>query len=103
MDRENRRLIEDYRRNEAGPLENNLIDELMNGELDRQEFLTRATMFGLSLGTIGLLLGNGESRLRRAAGRPGRRHAPGRAHGRWLARAVPAQRRWRARAGRHPR
>lgn len=57
MDRENRRLIEAYRRTEAGPLENNLIDELVNGELDRREFITRATMFGLSLGTIGLLLG----------------------------------------------
>jgi peptide/nickel transport system substrate-binding protein len=58
MDRENRHLIEAYRRTEAGPLENNLIDELVNGELDRREFITRATMFGLSLGTIGLLLGN---------------------------------------------
>ncbi len=57
MDRENRRQIEVYRRTEAGPLENNLIDELVNGELDRREFITRATMFGLSLGTIGLLLG----------------------------------------------
>ena len=47
MDRESRRQIEAYRRNEAGPLENNLIDELMNGELDRREFITRATMFGL--------------------------------------------------------
>jgi peptide/nickel transport system substrate-binding protein len=57
MDRENRRLVEAYRRTEAGPLENNLIDELVNGELDRQEFLRRAAMFGLSLGTVGLLLG----------------------------------------------
>ena len=34
--------IEEYRRTEAGPLENNLIDELVGGELDRQEFLQRA-------------------------------------------------------------
>ncbi len=61
MDRENRRLVEAYRRTEAGPLENNLIDELVNGELDRQEFLKRATMFGLSLGTIGLLLGKADT------------------------------------------
>ena len=53
MDRETRRLIEEFRRNEAGPIENNLIDELVGGELDRQEFLRRATMFGLSVGTIG--------------------------------------------------
>ena len=53
MDRETRRQIEEYRRTEAGPLENNLIDELVDGELDRQEFLARATMFGLSVGDDG--------------------------------------------------
>lgn len=57
MNRELRRTIEAYRHDEAGPLENNLIDELVNGELDRQEFLQRAGMFGLSLGTMGALLG----------------------------------------------
>jgi peptide/nickel transport system substrate-binding protein len=56
MDRETRRQIDEYRRNEAGPLENNVIDELVGGELDRQEFLRRATMFGLGAGTIGALL-----------------------------------------------
>ena len=57
MDRETRRLIEDYRRNEAGPIENNLIDELHAGELDRSEFLRRAGMFGVSAGVVGGLLG----------------------------------------------
>ena len=56
MDRETRRIVEEYRRNDAGPLENNVIDELVGGELDRQEFLRRATMFGLGAGTIGALL-----------------------------------------------
>jgi peptide/nickel transport system substrate-binding protein len=56
MDRENQRLVDEYRRREAGPLENNLVDELVGGELSRQEFLARASMFGLSLGTTGLLL-----------------------------------------------
>lgn len=56
MDRETKRLIEEYRRSEAGPIENNLIDELVGGELDRQEFLRRATVFGLGAGTMGLLL-----------------------------------------------
>lgn len=56
MDRETRRLVEGFRRDAAGPLENNLIDELVSGELDRREFLQRASMFGLSVGTIGLLL-----------------------------------------------
>ena len=56
MDRETRRIVEQYRQNEAGPLENNVIDELVGGELDREEFLRRATMFGLGAGTIGALL-----------------------------------------------
>jgi peptide/nickel transport system substrate-binding protein len=56
MDRETRRLVEEFRRNDASPIENNLIDELVEGELDRQEFLRRATVFGLGAGTIGLLL-----------------------------------------------
>ena len=56
MDRETRRLVEEFRRNDAGPIENNLIDELVGGELDRQEFLRRAIVFGLGAGTIGLLL-----------------------------------------------
>ncbi len=56
MDRETRRKIEEYRHGQAGPIENNLIDELVDGELDRQEFLRRATMFGLGAGTIGALL-----------------------------------------------
>lgn len=56
MDRNTRRTVEEYRGTDAGSLENNLIDELVNGELDRQEFLQRATMFGLSVGAIGALL-----------------------------------------------
>lgn len=57
MDREELRLINEFRRNEAGPLENNLIDELVSGELDRWEFLRRGAMFGISVGTMGGLLG----------------------------------------------
>ncbi len=56
MDRETRRLVEEFRRNDASPIENNLIDELVAGELDRPEFLRRAAVFGLGAGTIGLLL-----------------------------------------------
>jgi peptide/nickel transport system substrate-binding protein len=56
MDRETRRAVEEYRRNDAGPIENNLIDELVAGELDRSEFLKRGTMFGLSAGMLGSLL-----------------------------------------------
>jgi len=56
MDRGTRRAVEEFRRNEAGPLENQVIDELIGGELDRDEFLRRATMFGIGAGTLGLLL-----------------------------------------------
>lgn len=56
LDRETTRRIEQYRRNDAGPLENNLIDELVAGEMDRTEFLRRGAMFGLSAGMLGTLL-----------------------------------------------
>ncbi len=56
MDRDVKRQFDEYRMTEAGPLENTLIDELAAGELDRKELLARASMFGLSVGTIGLLL-----------------------------------------------
>ncbi len=57
MDRETKRAIEEFRRNEAGPIENNLIDELMAGDLSRKAFLRRSAMFGLGAGTVGALLG----------------------------------------------
>jgi peptide/nickel transport system substrate-binding protein len=56
MDRETRRTIEEYRRRKAGSIENNLVDELLAGELDRQDFLRRAALFGLGAGTVGALL-----------------------------------------------
>jgi peptide/nickel transport system substrate-binding protein len=55
MDRKTRRSVEEFRHT-AGPIENNLVDELVNGELDRAEFLRRSAMFGLSAGVIGGLL-----------------------------------------------
>ena len=56
MDRESRRRFEEYRQ-EAGPVENNLIDELLDGEVDRGEFIRRGTMFGLSASVIGTCSG----------------------------------------------
>src|SRR5262245_64765828 len=56
MDRDTRRAVEEYRQTQAGPIENHLIDELVANELDRQEFIRRAAMFGLGAGTIGALL-----------------------------------------------
>jgi peptide/nickel transport system substrate-binding protein len=57
MDRETRRMIEEFRREQAGPIENNLIDEWNAGLLDRGELLRRGAMFGISAGVIGGLLG----------------------------------------------
>ena len=56
MDRETRDSSRSSAVARAGPIENNLIDELVDGELDRQEFLRRAAVFGLGAGTIGMLL-----------------------------------------------
>src|SRR5207244_1003485 len=56
MDRETRRKLEDHRRNEAGPVENTVIDELLDGEMDRSEFVKRGTIFGLSASMIGAAL-----------------------------------------------
>ena len=107
MDRETRRIVESYRRDEAGPIENNLIDELVGGELDRDEFLQRATMFGLGAGRSArssLRRRGGRSPTAHRARRSSGRHAPRRHPGlRRLARAIPAQRGRVARVRRHPR
>ena len=93
MDRETRRLVDEFRRDDAGPIENNLIDELVAGDLDRQEFLRRASVFGLGAGTIGLLLRYiGEQPAFGAPMAPGQvgGHAPCRnARVRLVARALP--------------
>ena len=110
MDRETTRRIEDFRRNEAGPLENNLIDELVGGEMDRRSSCAASTMFGLSVGMMGSLLAlAGEaaaapssSRAATAAKKGGTIRARHRGVRR-LARAVPLERRRLARVRRHPR
>ena len=71
MERETRKQVEQYR-STAGPIENNVIDELIAGDVDRQEFLRRATMFGIGAGTIGAaapLHGRGRRRIRCPGGR----------------------------------
>jgi len=57
MDREARRLLDEYRQNEADPVENALIDDLAAGELTRLDFLQRGTVLGLSATTLGAALG----------------------------------------------
>jgi peptide/nickel transport system substrate-binding protein len=55
MDREARRQLEQYRRNEAGPSENALIDDFIAGEFDRRELLRRASILGVSIPVVGLV------------------------------------------------
>jgi len=56
MDREARRKLEEYRRSEAGPFENTLIDEFLTGEFDRRELIRRATVLGMSVPVVGAVL-----------------------------------------------
>jgi peptide/nickel transport system substrate-binding protein len=56
MDRETRRQLEHYRREEAGPVESTLLDDLFDGEMDRGAFIRRATVFGLSTSMIAAAL-----------------------------------------------
>ncbi|MFN2629641.1 MAG: ABC transporter substrate-binding protein [Gaiellaceae bacterium] len=57
MNRDERRFLEEFRRNEATSIENNLIDEIVSGEIDRSEFLRRGAMFGLSITAMSSALG----------------------------------------------
>ncbi len=56
MDRESMLRLEHYRRTEAGPLEGTLIDEFVDGEMDRSTFIRRASVLGLSMSVIGAAL-----------------------------------------------
>ena len=57
MDRDKLRRLDEFRREEAGPLENALFDDFGSGEMDRQEFIRRASVLGLSMTMIGTALG----------------------------------------------
>lgn len=73
MDREARRQFEAFRR-ESGTVENQVIDDLLSGEVDRREFLRRGTMFGLSVSSLALALrAAGEAPVAFAATPPKRR------------------------------
>jgi peptide/nickel transport system substrate-binding protein len=56
VDKDRRRRFEEYRLEEASEIENTVIDELVDGVLDRSEFIRRATMFGMSLSVVGAAL-----------------------------------------------
>ena len=55
MDHKSMREADELRRL-AGPIEANVIDEFVDGEMDRFAFIQRATIAGLSLGAIGTVL-----------------------------------------------
>jgi peptide/nickel transport system substrate-binding protein len=55
MDRKSMRQADEIRRL-AGQLEGTVIDDLVDGEMDRTTFLQRATVAGLSVGAIGTIL-----------------------------------------------
>src|SRR5437764_4045931 len=56
MDRESMMRVEQYRRTEAGPLEATLLDDFVDGEMDRSTFIRRASVLGLGMGLIGAAL-----------------------------------------------
>ena len=56
MERDPRQQLDDYRLNEAGELENALIDDFLTGEYSRGDFMRRATVLGLSASAIGAVL-----------------------------------------------
>lgn len=55
MDRKSMREADELRRL-AGPLEGNVIDEFVDGEMDRLGFIQRASLVGLSAASIGTVL-----------------------------------------------
>jgi peptide/nickel transport system substrate-binding protein len=57
MNREELRRLDEYRLNQAGELENALIDDFFTGEYSRGDFMRRATVLGLSATAIGAVLG----------------------------------------------
>jgi hypothetical protein len=76
MNRETRRRFEALRHSE-GSVENQVFDDLREGELDRGEFLRRGTLFGLSASTLSTaLVAAGEAPV--AFARTEARHASGR-------------------------
>ncbi len=56
MNPEEMKRLDDYRCSQAGPLENDLIDEFADGNIDRRGFIQRATILGLSMGVVGSAL-----------------------------------------------
>jgi len=52
MTQQEKRDLEEYRKNEAGPIENAVLDDYLHGEIDRREFIKRASWVGISAGAL---------------------------------------------------
>jgi peptide/nickel transport system substrate-binding protein len=76
MNPDEMKRLDEYRFSQAGPLENDLIDEFAEGGIDRGAFIRRATILGLSMGMIGSALAAYDAPL--AFGAPSRARAGGR-------------------------
>jgi peptide/nickel transport system substrate-binding protein len=57
MNRDIQRRLDEFRLTRATDNENELIDELVNGQIDRETFLRQGAMLGLSVGALGSVLG----------------------------------------------
>jgi peptide/nickel transport system substrate-binding protein len=57
MNRDIQRRLDEFRLTRATDHENELIDELVNGQIDRETFLRQGAMLGLSVGALGSVLG----------------------------------------------
>ena len=56
MTEQRQRQVGEIRRR-IGEVENDLVDELVAGRIDRREFVRRGTVLGLSLSSLGVLAG----------------------------------------------
>ena len=57
MNRDIQRRLDEFRLTRATDHENELIDELVTGQIDRETFLRQGAMLGLSVGALGSILG----------------------------------------------
>ena len=57
MHRDTQRRLDEFRLTRATEHENELIDELATGQIDRETFLRQGAMIGLSVGALGSVLG----------------------------------------------
>ena len=60
-----------------GEVENDLVDELRGGRIDRREFVHRGTVLGLSLSSLGVLAGCAQPNVQQVSAPPAKPPRPG--------------------------